>query len=303
MTLMHAHDHHHGMLKTRPFAIGVALNVVYIVVEVIAGLLVGSLALLADAGHNLSDVLGLLLAWGAAYLSALKPSERRTYGWRSTSILAALINSLILMVAVGGIAWEAFRRFTDPQPVSGWAVVWVAAAGVVINGLTTMLFVKGRHHDLNVKGAFLHMAADTLVSVGVVIAGLAMLATGLRWIDPLVSLLVALVILVSTWGLLRDSFNMALQAVPPGISPVEVRRYLTQLPGVQEVHDLHIWAMSTTETALTAHLVKPHLEDEDGFLQQASEGLRQRFGVQHTTIQIERSSEAARCGQAPDDVV
>lgn len=293
------HHHHHDHAPTsynNAFALGVVLNVVYILVEVGYGLMAGSLALLADAGHNLSDVLGLLLAWGAAYLNSVQPSSRRTYGWRSTSILAAMLNGLILLVAVGGIVWEAIDRFWAPQPVTGSTVIWVSAVGVLVNGVTAMLFFRGRKDDLNVKGAFLHMAADAAVSLGVVLAGAAILWTGKTWIDPTISLVVAAVVFWSTWGLLKDSTNLALQSVPVGINPDEVAEYLLSLTGVVEVHDLHIWAMSTTETALTAHLVKPSIENEDRILHGASHTLHERFRIDHMTIQFERSSD--HCHQA-----
>lgn len=302
---MHAHSHSHGGHHDHApsgygtaFAIGITLNVGYIIVEAVFGWMVGSLALLADAGHNLSDVVGLLLAWGGAWLSSLKPTRRYTYGWRSSSIYSALINGMILMVAVGGIVWEAIRRFGEPQPVSGSTVMWVAGVGVVINTATALMFVSGRKEDVNLRGAFLHMAADAAVSLGVVLAGLGIMLTGHAWIDPVISLVVAGVILWSTWGLLRESLDLALQAVPAGIDPEEVEAYLADLPGVAEVHDLHIWAMSTTETALTVHLVKPQLEDEDRFLQHVADALREQFRIHHVTIQVERSNDGEPCRQS-----
>lgn len=298
------HSHDHGPANhNRAFALGVAMNVAYIVVEVVFGVLVNSLALLADAGHNLSDVLGLLVAWGAFYLSRLKPTSRRTYGWRSSSILAALANALILLVAIGGIIWEAIRRFAEPQAVTGTTMIWVAGVGVVINTATALLFLKGRKEDLNIKGAFLHMAADAGVSLGVVAAGTAIYLTGRSWIDPATSLAIAAVILIGTWGLLRDSVDLVLHAVPRDIDMGEVRDYLLRLPGVEHVHDLHVWAMSTTETALTAHLVKSEMDNEDALLADASHELHDQFGIEHVTIQIERNAEAARCRQAPADAV
>jgi cobalt-zinc-cadmium efflux system protein len=303
-TMAHSHDHAHVPADyNRIFAVGVGLNVAYVAVEAVFGLLVGSLALLADAGHNLSDVIGLLLAWGAAYLSTFPPTQRHTYGLRSSSILAALGNALILLVAVGGIAWEAIRRFWEPQPVTGMTLMWVAGVGVVINTLTALLFLKGRREDLNVKGAFLHMAADAGVSLGVVLAGLAILLTGRAWIDPAVSLLVALVIFLGTWGLLRDAFNLALHAVPAHVDLKEVREYLLALPGVDGVHDLHVWAMSTTETALTAHLIKPDARNDDELLARVCRELHDRFGIEHMTVQLERSSEANACRLAQPGAV
>lgn len=292
-----AHDHHHDHSDyNRAFAIGVALNVGFIIIETVFGLLAGSLALLADAGHNLSDVLGLLLAWGASYMVKRRPTERHTYGWRKSSILAALMNSIILMVAIGAIAWEAIRRFDNPAPVGGQTIIIVAAIGVVINTITALLFVTGRKHDLNIRGAFLHMAADAGVSAGVVVAGLVILASGWMWVDPLVSLVIAVIILIGTWGLMRDALNLALDAVPKGIDPEAVSDYLAGLPGVESVHDLHIWAMSTTETALTAHLVKPDSKDDDGLIEKASKELHDRFGIEHITLQWERWHELNHCG-------
>ena len=297
----HTHDHGHSHAPAnynRAFAIGVALNVVYIVVEATYGILADSLALLADAGHNLSDVLGLLLAWGANYLAQRKPTERHTYGWRKSTILAALTNAVILLVAMGGIAWEAVQRFSDPLQVAGKTIIIVAAIGVVINTATALLFLSGRKQDLNIRGAFLHMAADAGVSAGVVLAGVVILSSGWLWIDPAVSLIITAIILVGTWGLLRDSFNLALDAVPAGIDPEAVKSYLSGLPGVKDVHDLHIWAMSTSETALTAHLLKPDAGDDDTLIEQVSRELHERFGIEHITIQWERRPELDHCGGA-----
>ena len=296
--------HDHGSDRAdynRVFALGVALNVAYIVVEACAGLYVNSLALLADAGHNLGDVLGLILAWTAHIVRQVRPTERRTYGWRGFSILAALLNGLLLLLATGGIGWEAIRRFAQPAEITGSTVIFVAGIGVVVNTCTALLFFGGRRHDLNIRGAFLHMAADAGVSLAVVVSGVVITALGWLWIDPATSLLLAAVILASTWGLLRESIDLALHAVPKGIDVLEVRSYLEKLPGVTEVHDLHIWAMSTTEVALTAHLVKPTIEDEDLLLADTSNQLHQRFGIGHATLQIERSDEATLCQQAHPD--
>ena len=288
--------HDHGPTNyNRAFALGVALNVGFVVTEATFGILADSLALLADAGHNLSDVLGLLLAWGANALSRRQPTARRTYGWRSSSILAALLNAVILLVAVGGIAWEAIRRFGEPSQVGGMTVIWVAAVGVAINTATALLFMAGRKGDLNIRGAFLHMAADAGVSAGVVVAGVAILWTGWDWLDPAVSLIIAAVILVSTWGLLRDSVNLALDAVPSEIEPNAVSAYLQSLPGVEDVHDLHIWGMSTTETALTVHLLKPDARDDDRLLTQATSELHSQFGIEHVTLQWERGDNPRPC--------
>ncbi len=293
-----APNHHDPSDYNRAFAIGVALNAGYIAVEAVFGIMAGSLALLADAGHNLSDVLGLLLAWGANYLVQRRPTVRHTYGWRKSSILAALMNAVILLAAMGGIAWEGIRRLSDPSPVAGKTIIIVAAVGVVINSATALLFLSGRKTDLNIRGAFLHMAADAGVSAGVIVAGVAILASGRMWIDPMISIIITIIILIGTWGLLRDSFNLALDAVPAGIDPKAVNSYLSDLPGVTEVHDLHIWAMSTTETALTAHLVKPAAGDDDVILEKAGKELHERFGIAHTTIQWERRRPLNPCGSS-----
>lgn len=302
----HHHDHHHHMPSAdalhRSFAIGVGLNVVYVAVEAGFGFWANSLALLADAGHNLSDVVGLLLAWGAVYLGRVKPTKRRTYGWRSSSILAAVLNSLLLLLVIGGISWEAIGRFNAPGDVPGNVLMWVAGMGVVINTVTAMLFLRGRDADLNIKGAYLHMAADAAVSAGVVISGLAITLTGWSIIDPLCSLAIAVVILLGTWRLFRESLNLMLHAVPAGIDPREVSRFLASLPGVVEIHDLHIWAMSTTETALTAHLVKPGEENADAFLAETAHELSHRFGIHHTTIQLEQGDSNAKCPIAPSEI-
>ncbi len=273
------------------------------VVQVVFGFFAHSLALLADAGHNLSDVFGLLLAWWASHLVKTLPTARRTYGLGRSSILAALANAIFLLMACGGITWEAIRRFHDPAPVAGGTVIWVAALGIAINTATALLFMSGRKGDLNVKGAFLHMAADAAVSAGVVIAGFAILYTGWQWLDPVTSLLINAVIVWGTWGLLRDSTNLALDAVPAGIDPAEVRAYLEGLPTVTAVHDLHIWALSTTQTALTVHLVKPDAAVDDALLARACEGLRERFGISHATIQLESGDEAHPCLLAPAHIV
>lgn len=298
------HGHSHAPADFgRVFAIGVFLNVAFVVVEAGFGYRAHSLALVADAGHNLSDVFGLLLAWGASVLARRAPTTKHTYGLRRSSILAALLNAVLLLVAIGGIAWEAIRRFSEPAPVVGTTVIYVALVGIAINTATALLFLSGRKDDLNIRGAFLHMAADAGVSLGVVLAGFAMLATGLTWIDPVVSLVIVAVICVGTWGLLRDSVNLALDAVPEGIEVEAVKSYLTALPNVSEVHDLHIWAMSTTETALTAHLVIPNGGGGDALLARACTELHDRFGIEHATLQIETGDEAHPCRLAPADIV
>ena len=285
------HNHDHSPIDyNRAFALGVGLNTAFVVAESGFGVATGSLALLADAGHNLSDVLGLLLAWGANWLARQSPTRRRTYGWRRSSILAALLNAMLLLVAVGGISWEAVRRLLAPEPAPGPAVIWVAAVGIAVNTLTALLFLRGSQRDINIRGAFLHMAADAAVSLGVVIAGILMLRTGWAWLDPATSLVIAVVILLGTWGLFRESLDLALDAVPPGIDPQAVHEYLSGLPGVTAVHDLHIWALGTTETAFTAHLVVPDGADHDALLATLSRELHDRFGIEHATVQIERGT-------------
>ncbi len=294
-----AHYHDHGATDySRAFAISVAFNVGFVIVEAAYGIMGGSLALLADAGHNLSDVLGLLLAWGANYLVRRKPTERRTYGWRKSTILAALINAVILLVALGGIAWEAIKRFSAPVPVAGKTIIFVALVGVVINTVTALLFLSGRKTDLNIRGAFLHMIADAGVSAGVVIAGVAILFTGILWIDPTISLVISVIILFGTWRLFRDAFNMAIDAVPRDIDAEVVKAYLSSLPGITGVHDMHIWAMSTTEIALTAHLIKPDPKDDDALVEKASKELHDQFGIDHITLQWERRPSLDQCGDS-----
>lgn len=284
-----AHHHHHGPADYgRAFAWGVGLNGAFVVVETVFGLLDDSLALLADAGHNLSDTLGLLLAWGGLILSRRGPTPRRTYGLRRSSILAALANAMLLLAAVGGIAWEAIRRLFEPLPPPGAAMIWVAAVGIVVNSVTALFFFRGRHHDVNVRGAFLHLAADAAVSLGVVVAGLVVRRTGWTWIDPAIGLVIVGVIFFSTWSLLLESLDLALDAVPRGIDAAAVYDFLKSSPGVAEVHDLHIWGLSTTEAALTAHLVVPDGTFDDARLAAVSRELHDRFGIEHPTLQIER---------------
>ncbi len=278
----HDKDHHdhpglghtHAPASFGPaFAIGTALNVGYVIVQVIFGIAAHSLALVADAGHNLGDVLGLVLAWWASHLTKQPATDQRTYGMRRSSILAALANAIFLLVAVGGIS-----------------VIWVAAIGVIVNLGTALLFQSGRERDLNIRGAFLHMAADAAVSFGVVIAGAIILFTGWHWLDPTVSLFINAIIVYGTWGLLRDSFNLAMDAVPPGVNLADVRLYLQSIPTITDAHHLHIWALSTTETALTVHLVKPDPFDDDGVLRRINHELTERFGIGHATIQLEREN-------------
>ncbi|MFC3674986.1 cation diffusion facilitator family transporter [Ferrovibrio xuzhouensis] len=299
----HGHGHSHAGHAHAPasfgraFAIGITLNVAFVAIEAAYGILANSMALLADAGHNLSDVLGLVIAWIAAILSRRPPSSRYTYGLRSSSILAALFNAIFLLLAVGAIGWEAIQRLASPEPVAGTTVIVVAAIGIAINGFTAWLFMAGSKGDLNIRGAYLHMAADAAVSAGVVLAGIAILFTGWLWLDPVVSIVIVLVIVWGTWGLLRESVAMSLDAVPSGISLEAVQAYLAGIPGVTEVHDLHIWSMSTTEVALTAHLVRPGLPVDDRLIAETSAALEQRFGIHHSTIQLE--SGDTQCTFAP----
>lgn len=310
----HDHDHSehghagHGHVHApkdfgKAFLIGVLLNGAFVATEAVYGVLGNSLALLADAGHNLSDVLGLLLAWGASALVKKAPTKRFTYGFRSTSILAALINAVLLLVVTGGIAWEAISRFRYPEAVAGKTVILVAAIGVGINVATALLFMSGRKGDLNVRAAFAHMAADAVISLGVVVSGFIILATGWHWLDPAASLVISVLIIIGTWGLLRDSVNLALQAVPEGIDTNEVNAYLESIDGVAEVHDLHIWGMSTTETALTVHLVIPGGYPGDERRGEISTELHRRFGIGHATIQIETGNSGHSCELAPAHIV
>jgi len=303
--LPHAHDHNHAHHAPKnfgwAFAVGIGLNILFVVVEAVYGILANSVALLADAGHNLSDVLGLLLAWGAAGLMRRAPTRRYTYGLGSSSILAALANAVLLLIAVGAIALEAVQRLANPHPVAGLTVIAVAGIGIIVNGVTAWMFASGRESDLNIRGAYLHMAADAAVSAGVVGAGFVILMTGWLWVDPLVSLIIAGIIVWGSWGLLRESINMALHAVPAGIDPVRVRAHLEAVRGVSAVHDLHIWPLSTTETALTCHLVMKEGSPGDTFLVEIAHQLKERFGIAHATIQVE-TGEAA-CALEPDHIV
>lgn len=297
----HHHDHSHGHSHapadfSRAFLIGIVLNVAFVIVETVFGFLADSMALVADAGHNLSDVLGLVVAWGGATLARRSPSPRFTYGLKKASILAALTNAIFLMVAVGAIAAEAIRRLFDPAPTEGATVMIVAGVGIVINGATALLFARGRHGDLNVRGAFQHMMADAVVSAAVVFAGAIILWTGQKWVDPVMGLTVAVVILWGSIGLLKESVGMTLAGVPSNIVVEEVEAALAALPGVEAVHDLHVWPLSTTETALTAHLVAPGVESTDDLLVAARAMLHHRFRIEHCTIQIERIHvEHAHC--------
>lgn len=294
-----SHDHHHHPTDyNRAFALAVVLNLGFVVVEAVFGVLSQSLALLTDAGHNLSDVMGLLLAWGAATLAKKKPSARRTYGYSRATIIASVLSGLILMGAVGAIAWEAVNRLFAPVEPAGMTIVVVAAIGVVVNTATALFFVSGKDHDLNIRGAFLHMAADAGISLGVVVSGLLILGFGLSWVDPVISLVIAAVIFLSTWGLLRDALNLSVDAVPRNVDPDAVRGYLLGLPGVSSVHDLHIWPMSTTETALTAHLVMEAFPDDDALIGEIAHELAHRFAIGHPTIQLEHAASDVDCHQA-----
>ena len=302
MPLMHDHSHaghsHAPADFGRAFALGVALNTGFVVLEAAAGWLSGSLALLADAGHNLSDVAGLLLAWGAAAMAKTRPTATRTYGMGRSTILASLANAMLLLLAVGAIVWEASQRFAAPQPIQEWTVAAVAAAGILVNGFTAWLFFAGRKDDLNIRGAYLHMAADAGVSLGVVLAAFLVMATGWLWVDPAVSIAIAVVIAWGTWGLLTESTALALDGVPRGLDHGEIESFLGALPGVTAVHDLHVWALSTTETALTAHVVRPDARVDDAFLSETAAALRVRFRIGHTTLQVEHGAGCADCSLA-----
>lgn len=295
----HAHGAGHSHAPAnfgKAFAIGIVLNSVFVVIEALYGYWSGSMALVADAGHNLSDVLALLIAWGATIMATKPASARFTYGFKSSSILAAMTNAGLLMLAVGAISIETARRFFEPAPVEGQTMIVIAGIGIVINTVTALMFMRGRKHDINIRGAFLHMAADALVSLGVVIAGVLIMVTDIAWIDPATSLLILVVIAWGTWGLARDSVKMGLLAVPDGIDEAQVREYLMGLDGVSAVHDLHIWPMSTTETALTAHLVTPDGHPGDALLNDVSRVLEERFSIHHSTIQMEvEDSQCESC--------
>lgn len=299
------HDHGHGQGHGhshapadfgRAFLIGIILNTVFVVVEAVFGFMSGSMALVADAGHNLSDVLSLIIAWAAAVAAKKPPSARFTYGLKSSTILAALANAMLLLVAIGAILFETVQRLLDPAPVEGWTMIVVAGIGIVINTATALLFLRGRKDDLNIRGAFLHMAADALVSVGVVVAGAVILLTGALWVDPVTSLAIVAVIAWGTWGLAKNSLKMGLLAVPEGVDEGAVRGYLSGLEGVTAVHDLHIWPMSTTETALTAHLVMPGGHRGDALLREIAHELEHHHGIGHVTVQIEQARENCEAG-------
>ncbi len=303
----HGHDHgghHHAPASFgRAFAIGITLNLAYVGAEAFYGVIAHSLALLADAGHNLGDVLGLATAWTAAHLGKRLPSSRFTYGLGRTSVMAALGNAVALLVITGGIASESIRRLMEPEPTGGVTIMVVAAVGILVNGITALLFMAGSKGDLNIRGAFLHMASDALVSLGVVVSGAIIRYTGWYWLDPAVSLVVSGVIVAGTWSLLRDSVKLSLDAVPPGVDRGAVQRYLAALPQVIEVHDLHIWGLSTTEIALTAHLICDDVRAGEALLPEICAEIREDFGIGHVTIQIETPAVAGLCALRPDDVV
>ena len=298
---MSEHSHHHGPAAfDRAFAIGIALNLGFVIVEAAYGWKVGSLALLADAGHNLSDVAGLVLAWIAALAAGRLPDHRHTYGWQRASILAAFANAVLLLVAMGSLLWEAAHRLQAPAPIDGITVMVVAAIGVLVNGATAALFIAGSKSDMNIRGAFLHMAADALVSLGVVAAGALYLRTGWTWLDPVTSIAIALVIIAGTWGLFRRSLHLLFDGVPESVVLAEVDSLLRSLPGVTDAHDLHVWAMSTTDIALTAHLVMPAGHPGDAFLERIRQELHDRFHITHPTIQIELATVEHGCAQPPN---
>jgi cobalt-zinc-cadmium efflux system protein len=290
------HDHGHTPASfNSAFAIGIALNIVFVGIEAFYGWKIDSLALLADAGHNLSDVAGLVLAWGGALAGRLRPDARHTYGWKRASILAAFVNAVLLLVAMGSLAWEAVHRLQSPQPIEGVTIMVVAGIGILVNGATALLFMRGGEHDLNIRGAFLHMAADALVSAGVVLAGGLALWFGWSWIDPVMSLVIAFIIVAGTFNLLKQSVHLLFDGVPESVNLREVEALLLALPGVARVHDLHVWAMGTSEIALTAHLVMPDDSPDDAFLQQATRQLHDRFEIEHVTLQAVKIPFARPC--------
>jgi cobalt-zinc-cadmium efflux system protein len=304
----HAHGHHHGhahgpINNSRVFALGIGLNLAFVLVEVVYGVVAHSVALLADAGHNFGDVLGLGLSWGATALASLKPSKRRTFGFRRTTIVASVANALILLFVTGGLTWESIRRLVEPAPTQGRTMIVVAVIGTAVNAFCALLFMSQGKKDLNLRSAFLHLASDAVLALGVAIAGVVILMTGWLWVDPAVSIVLAITILGGTWSLMRQSMDLMLDAVPEGIDPEQVKAFLGALPGVLEVHDLHIWALSTTETALTAHVVMPGSSQRPTFLSEVCSALRSKFDIDHSTLQIDPEDAPAPCALAPDEVV
>ena len=297
------HDHHHAPASyNAAFAIGIGLNIAFVAVEAFYGWKIDSLALLADAGHNLSDVIGLVLAWGGVLAGKLRPDARHTYGWKRASILAAFMNALLLLVAMGSLAWEALHRLQSPQAVEGLTIMVVAGIGIVVNTATALLFMRGRDSDLNIRGAFLHMAADALVSAGVVVAGGLALVFGWAWLDPVVCLVIAAIIVAGTWSLFRQSLHLLFDGVPDSVDLHAVQALLEALPGVTQVHDLHVWAMGTSEIAMTAHLVMPEGGGDDAFLQHATDELHEHFEIRHVTLQVVREAFCNGCAPLPPHV-
>jgi cobalt-zinc-cadmium efflux system protein len=308
--MLHDHGHHHGHShapaagrRDTAFAVGVSLNSLLVTAQITVGLMAGSMALLADAVHNLGDVLGLLLSWGANAMGRRPPSARHTYGLGGSSILASLANAMLLLISIGAIGVEAVRHLLAPTPVDAVMVAWVAAAGLVVNGVSAALFMRGRAADLNLRTAFAHLASDAALSAGVLATALIIRRTGLMWLDPAVSLVIVGVIGVGTWSLLYEGANLALDAVPAHLDQARIAGFLAALPGVVEVHDLHVWALSTTECAVTAHLVQACADEGPAMVCAAVEGLREHFGIGHATIQIETCDTAVDCAQRADDVV
>jgi cobalt-zinc-cadmium efflux system protein len=297
------HAHHGGSARGTAFAVGITLNLAFVVAEVVAGLFAHSVALIADAGHNFGDVLGLGLAWGAAALAQRRPSARRTYGLRRTTIVASVANALALLFITGGLAWESVRRLASPSAIDAKTVILVAIAGTVLNTVAAIPFLRGREKDLNIKAAFTHLAADAVLSLGVAVAGAVVLYTGWAWVDPAMSLVLAVSILAGTWSLMRSSLNLMLDAVPEGIDPDAVRGFLCSLPGVVQIHDLHIWAMSTTETALTAHLVMPRAAHAPTFVSEACQAIHDQFGIEHATLQVDPEEAKEPCKLATGESV
>ena len=304
----HDHGHHHGhahgpISNSLAFAVGIGLNLAFVLVEVVYGFLAHSVALLADAGHNFGDVLGLGLSWGATALAAVKPSKRRTFGFRRTTIVASVANALILLFVTGGLTWESIRRLLAPEPSQGRTMIVVAIVGAVINASSALLFMSQGKGDLNLRSAFVHLASDAVLALGVAVAGGVILVTGWLWLDPAVSIVLAITILAGTWSLMKQSLDLMLDAVPEGIDPEQVKAFLSALPGVVEVHDLHIWALSTTETALTAHVVMPGSSQRPSFLSEVCSELRAKFDIDHSTLQIDPVDAPAPCALAPDEVL
>jgi cobalt-zinc-cadmium efflux system protein len=299
----HAHAHAHRAGHGRAFAFGIALNLGFVAVEVVYGVIAHSVALLADAGHNVGDVVGLAMSWGATALASLKPSSRRTFGFRRSTILASVSNALVLLFMTGALTWESILRLFAPEPPHGKTMIVVALLGAVVNAGSALLFMAGDKRDLNVRSAFVHLASDAVIALGVAAAGAVILATGWLWVDPVVSIVLALTILFGTWSLMTKSMNLMLDAVPEGIDPDKVKTFLSALPGVVEVHDLHIWAMSTTETALTAHLVMPRSSHEPAFLADVCTKLHERFDIDHSTLQIDHEEAPTPCALARSDAI